>query len=348
MSSRSDPGATVAARGQSRPSAPTPTRDSAPVPLDRVRNTLPGPLKRFPLPAVLAWSGLGAIAITVSLAITVRSAGAVEMLEEDETAVAEPGPTAAAPTPAASSGAPAAPAKPAAPRAPATEIQAAATAGGDALAQLAQRFPEDPAVVKALFLAQAGDKKTYSAALRTARRLLEVAPDMGGNTEFRAALVNIANGPSDTSAVALDVMVSEMGAHGADLLLEVASGGVLLSKTKAATLLKDPEVRRNASRAVLLAADLLETRPCARKTLFERAKTEGDARALPYLKPLLNTVCGGGGGGFRGIFGGAPKGGGECYRCFTAADREQIQAAISAIEARDGNLAPAPSGNPPK
>ncbi|APR76097.1 Hypothetical protein A7982_01444 [Minicystis rosea] len=332
-SSRSDPGATIAARGQRR--APPP-RDSLPT-LDRTRVTPPGPRGRATMPAVLAWTGLAAITIVVSSAVAVRSANAVEILEEDETA-AEPGPKGSAapswPSSPRTTNTATKTSKPATPRASAAELQTATTSGTEALGQLAQRFPEDPAVLKALFLAQAAEKKTYSVALRTARRLIELSADTAGDADFRAALVNIANGPSDTSAVALDVMVSEMGARGGELLFEVATGTSLMAKAKAAALLKDPEIRRNASPGLILAADLLEARPCARKPLFERAKREGDARALPLLKPLLNTVCGGGPGGIRGFFGASGKPAPECYRCFTPAEREQIQAAIDAIEAR--------------
>jgi hypothetical protein len=339
-SPRTDPGATIAARGQQRP-----VLRPAPAPLDRLRAVLPAPLRAVPTPALFGWTGLAAIAALVFFSAAVRSAGAVERLEEDEDTVAE-APSSAPSAAAVVADTPSA--KPAAPRAPAADLGAARAAGAEALGQLAQRFPEDPAVIKALFLVQAADRKTYSAALRTARRLLDLSPDTAGNADFRAALVAIANGPSDTASVALDVMVSEMGPRGPDLLFEVASGSVLLSKTKAAALLRDPEVKRNASPAVLVAAELLQTLPCARKALLPRARSDGDARALPSLKPLLNTVCGGGGGGgLRGLFGGGgnKKSGGECYRCFSPADREQIQAAVEAIEGRSPDAAP--GGDPP-
>jgi hypothetical protein len=347
---RTDPGATIAARGQRRADAtptPLPGRAST-TPLDRVRASLPQPLRRVPVTALFAWVGIGAITLLVVFSAAARSAKAVEILEDDEIAAdADAGASGVASTSgdAGGRGTPTASAKPAAPKASDADLAAARAGGVEALSQLAQRFPEDAAVLHALFMAQAGDKKTYSAALRTARRLLDVSQAAGDDTAVRAALVNIANGPPDTAAVALDLMASEMGARGTDLLFEVASGSVMLSKTKAAALLRDADVRRHATPAVIIAGELLETRPCARKTLLARAKSDGDARALPFLRPLLNTVCGGG-GGFRGLFGGG-KQPAECYRCFTAADREEIQRAISAIEARNPDAAapPAASGN---
>jgi hypothetical protein len=337
---RPDPGATIAARGQHRANATPPPGRASTTPLDRVRGSLPAPLRRVPLPALLAWAGIGAITSVVFFSAAVRSAKAVEMLEEDDV-VADGGPSGVASASTDAGSAPSASAKPAVPKASEADLTAARAAGVEGLSQLALRFPEDPAVLQALFLAQAADKKTYSAGLRTARRLIDVSPAAGDDTAVRAALVTIANGPADTAAVALDLMASEMGTRGTDLLFEVASGSVLLSKTKAAALLRDPDVRRHATPAVLVAGELLATRPCARKALFARAKADGDARALPFLRPLLNTACGG--GGFRGLFGGKQA---ECYRCFTPADREDIKAAINAIEARNPDAAPpASSGN---
>jgi hypothetical protein len=324
-------------------------RSSTPAvaPIDRAQAALPLPLRRVPLPALLAWTGLAAIAAVVSLAITVRSAGAVEALEQDEDgspAAAAGGSTA----PATKGDGPiwARPTPPRAPRAPEADLETARRAGADALTSLAQRFPADPAVLKALFLAQAADKKSYLVALRTARRLTDVAKDAGNDPAVSGALVAIANGPSDTAAVALDLMASEMGRRGTELLFEVASGSVLTSKTKAAAMLKDPDVRRNASPAVLIANDLLEARPCARKELLARAGADGDARSLPFLKPLLTQCGGAGGGGGIGRFFGrvAPAAAAECYRCFTPADREAIQSTIAAIEAR--SPAPAPTAAP--
>jgi hypothetical protein len=347
-----DPGVTIAARGQKRAAAvpavtATPVAASARAsvtPLDRLSASLPPPLRRVPLVALLGWAGLGAAAAVVLLSVAVRSAQAVEILEEEETVVAYPTLGGAAKTPASAtpSSAPTAPAKPAAARATEAELAAAKAAGGDALAQLAQRFPEDPGVLRALFLAQAADKKSYSVALRTARRLFDALPEAGSDTDVRTALVAIANGPSDTAAVALDLMAGEMGPRGAELLFEVANGSVLLSKTKAAALLKDADVRAKAAPALLVAFDLSDARPCARKAFLGRAKSDGDARSLPFLKPLLTCGGGGGGGGLRNLFRGG-GGGGECLRCFTPADKAEIQGAIDAIEARSGDGgAPAP------
>lgn len=335
----------MAARGP-RAATPTPAPGGTPVPpagrvsvtaLDRFSSSLPPPLRRVPPAALLSWVGLGAASALVLVSLVVRDASAVSLLEAEEgdagAGVAAAAAVSGAPVVSGAPGARSAAAAPVKPHAEAGALEAARQRGAAALGALAERFPEDPAVLKALFLAQAGEKKGSSAALRTARRLLDVDAAEGDDAEVRAALLGIANGPQDTAAVALDVMAGEMGSRGADLLFEVSTGPNPLSKVKALALLKDADVRRHATPGVLIAADLAHTLGCARKSLLGRAKADGDARSLPYLKPLLNTVCGGGGGGLRGLFGGGGKSA-ECYRCFTAADRAAIEEAIGAIEGR--------------
>lgn len=328
MPTPSESGATLAARGPKR--AATQERMSRaaafePTPIERFGAALPGPLSRVPVPALCAWVGTALITVLVMFSFAMRSAKAVEILEEEETIAATVVPSGtAAPT-----AAPTATVKPAPPRAEKGELAAAAAAGTEALQQLAQRFPEDPAVMRELFLVQAGNPKAHSAALRAARRLLDASPDAADDEEVRRALVGIANGPTDTATIALDLMANEMGKRGTELLFDVANGSVMLSKTKASKLLADPEIRKNATPALLIANDLRASLPCARKALFARAKTEADARSLPLLKPLLNTACG-------GFF----RRGAECYRCFSSVERAEIQGIVDAIEAKGG---PAPS-----
>lgn len=335
-----EPGATVNARGPVVPlqravAGASPGRESTA--LDDFHRALPAPLRAVPMPALLAWSGIGAIGVAVFLSIAVRSPSAIEALEE--AAALEP--TAAVSGSASGSAASGAATATPPPTATASraELDAAGMAGVEAIAALAQRFPEDPAVIEALFLAEARDKKSYGAAVRVARRLVDLKPDAAANDEVRRALVTIANGPTDTAVVALDLMATELGQRGAEMLFEVASGNVLLSKTKAAALLADPAVKRHATPALIIANELRASLPCARKALLARARADADARSLPYLKPLTGAACGGGGGGLRGFLGRASgNGGGECYRCFSPAERADIQGIVAAIEAQ----APAP------
>jgi hypothetical protein len=297
---------TVQARGMARP-APAPPRSS-----------LPGPLEGVPLGVLAPWVGLGAITVVVALCTVARSDAAVASLEEDDTA-----PTATvaatAPVPVVVT------APPAPPKPPGATPAELAAAGKDpaALSALADRYPQDPAVMQALFLAHAADKKGYTAALRAALKLLELAPDRADDLEVQKALVAIASGPPDTSSTALELIVAKTGRHAPDLIYEIAQG-FSPAKLKAAQLLKDPEVRKLESPALVCANDLRETLPCARKAMAGRAAAEGDARSIEQLKPLLNTNC--------GLFSR------DCYRCVTPADRKAIEDAIAAIEKREAAI----------
>ena len=269
-----------------------------------------------------AWMGLGAITVVVALCALARSEAALRSLEVDDSSPASSA-SARATT---SATVPAAPLEP--PKPPSASPAELAAAGRDvtALSALEDRYPADAEVLKALFLAHAADKKGYTAALRAALKLLEIAPARSEDVEVQKALVAIANGPSDTALAALELMATKLGRRGPDLIYEVASG-FSPAKLKATALLKDPEVRKLASPQLLFANELRETLPCARKGLAGRAAAEGDERAVAQLKPLLNTAC-----GFLTR--------GECYRCVTPADRKAIEDAINAIESRWGGRDP--------
>ena len=314
-----DVGATIAARGQSRPAGrPSPVPASAP--LDRLQGALPQPIRRIPVQALLAWSGLLVLGGVISLSVLLRGNKAVEALEEDAPI---PITTATAAKRAAPGGAvseaPKAPVRPSA-----SELDAARLGGADTLAALAQRFPEDPRVLEALCVAQARDKKDYPGALRVLRHLFEVAPERKGDAEVREVVIDIANGPSDTASEAFEMMKAKMGTYGPDALfdlLQLASGKY--AKEHVAAALGDPEVAKSASKALLVADDLRRTLPCARKALVGRATADGDGRSLPYLKPMVAANC-------RGLFRSA-----ECFQCFTPSERVAIAAAIETIEKRE-------------
>jgi hypothetical protein len=298
-------GVTLQARGQARPAPTLP---------DRPR---PGPLHSVPTQALLAWIGLGAITVVVALSAVARSDASLAALEEDDATPAATSSARAIPTAAATVTAPAPPKM-----ATATPAELAA-AGRDAaaLAALADRYPADAEVLKALFLAHTADKKGYTAALRAALKLLEIAPGRADDAEVQRALLTIASGPAETAGAALELMAAKLGRRGPDLIYEVAAG-FSPAKLRATALLKDPEVKKLASPELLFANELRETLPCARKQMAGRAAVEGDARAALQLKPLLNTTC-----GFLSR---------DCYRCVTPADRKAIEEAIAAIELRAG------------
>jgi hypothetical protein len=280
---------------------------------------LPPPLRDAPPAAILAWTGLAASAGMILLAVLARSPKTLDALEETTPAAASAlAAGAASGAPIASSDDAPPPARTASP----DEIDAARAGGLAAIGPLAQRYPSDPAVLKALLLAHAADKSGYSAAMGVARRLFEIAPASTHDDEVRHIVVLAVNGPPDASAQAFELISGKMGAAGPDLLYEIVTGATTAKPTKdrAQKLLDDAVTSGAASPALKIALELRAALPCARKALFTRARDEGDARALPPLKALLATT----GCGIFHRF--------DCYTCL--GDRSDLRATISAIETR--------------
>jgi hypothetical protein len=275
----------------------------------------------------LAGAGLACVTAFVIVAMLVRSPDAIDALElEGERAA-----------PASSSGGSSAPSSrpaatssgPRSTRASVADLDAARLVGVPALGRLAERYPKDPAVLKALFLAHAGDRAGHDDAVRDAGRLFELAPEAAGDEEIQRALATIANGPAESAAAAFELFAAKMGTHGPDLLFDLLgrASASQYAKDRAGALLQDPDVKGRASPTLLVACDLRASKPCARKALFARAREHGDERALAYLKPLTSTAnCGGLASLFRG---------GDCYStCLGAKGVAELKEAIAAIEAR--------------
>ncbi|UQA55873.1 serine/threonine-protein kinase [Polyangium aurulentum] len=275
---------------------------------------------------LLAASGLLLIAGLVITAVSLRNKAALDALED----AAQPTPIVDAGAPdvqatAAADAAPAPPPEPARPnKATPDELEDAQAKGAPALAALAERYGSDPAVLEALVVAYAKEKASYKQAVRTTRKLLEVAPEKATDPDVERAMLMVANGPLDTADGAIELMATNMGSRGPDLLYELvtAPGIGKYPKERAGTLLKDPVVRRLATPALLMANDLRVAAPCSRKDLFDRAKVEGDARTLGLLKPMLVTK---GCGMFRRS---------DCFACLK--NRAELRATIDAIEKRLG------------
>ena len=286
--------------------------------LDQMIATLPAPLRDVPARALLSWLGLLGITAVVLLAVAVRSSKTLDALEDVAAASSAGAVRAGAATTATTDDEP----PPAPTTAPTADLDAARAGGLVTLGPLAQRFPSDPAVLKALMLAHASDKAGYLAALGVARRLLDVAPKSTTDEDVRRVLLLAANGPPDAAAQAFDLIGTRMGSAGPDLLFELATTATTAKypKERATKLLDDPGVRALASPALLIAIELRAVLPCARKPLLARARDTGDARSLASLKqPLATTGC----GFFRR---------GDCYDCF--GNRAELKEAIAAIESR--------------
>jgi hypothetical protein len=236
----------------------------------------------------LAWVGLTLITAGIITAILVRKPGAVQVLEETES------PRSAVPAPPVIHEPPAASAVPRLPlskTATADEFDAARVGGVAALDALAQKYPDDPAVLKALMVVHASDRGGYANALSIAKHLFELDPATKVDDDLRKTMLRIVNGPVEVAAVALDALATKMGPSGPDLLYEVSNEPSMgrFPRDRSGKLLETDEVRKIASPALLIAIALRAATPCKRKELFERAGTDGDARSLAFLKPLQVT-----------------------------------------------------------
>ncbi|MDI3284020.1 hypothetical protein QHF83_12030 [Polyangium sp. 15x6] len=289
----------------------------------------PAPTRsRGALAVALAGVGLVGVVGIVALAIMLRGTAPIDALEQSSSAaaVSDAG-SAQDASPVIVASAPVVTKEPTTTtattnRATAEELDAARTKGATTLATLAERYPDDPEVLRALVGAYTRDKTNYAKAMTTVRKLLTVAPDMAKDPDVKQALLIVANGPVDVAATALDIMGKEMGSRGPELLYELlsASGLGKFPKERATRLFTDPKVKELAGPGLLVANDLRAAAGCDRKKLFARAAKEGDERALGHLKPLLAT---------KGCSWHRQT---DCFACL--GDRKELRATIDAITKR--------------
>jgi hypothetical protein len=220
-------------------------------------------------------------------------------------------------------------------RAPSAEIDRAVERGIDGLEPLAEKYPEDPAVLRKLVHVRAADLQQAAdvGSLHQAKRLFEIDETTTRDREIHPFLLRAANGPTEVAKVAMEIMAEHMGAQGPDLLyrLLTADGVGKFPKERAAELLASVEVKRRASPALAIALELRAiTQPCARKPLLERAGMVGDERSRAYLRPLtLQHKC-----GFLGL-----------DRCFAAARPPPIRPGWRSRRSTNESRSPEPSGN---
>ncbi|MCC6526002.1 MAG: serine/threonine protein kinase [Polyangiaceae bacterium] len=207
---------------------------------------------------------------------------------------AEPGQTtaspAASPTPTASAPAP----EPSAPAEGASERElTAALDDPAALAVLASRYPDDPAVLGALALAH-GKAVDYGAAMDAAARAFALAPELAGERRMRLLVAMAAQSDdADAASKAFDLMRARMGEHGPDLLYDLVVSSPA-ARERAGAALEEPEVRARTSAAVAVAHALRSAPSCAaRLPLLPRAVAEGDARAIAILAALSDVQASG-------------------------------------------------------
>ena len=210
---------TIAAGRGSIASSPRASSPHGDTHLDQMIATLPGPLRTVPAPALLSWLGLLGVTAVALLAVALRSPRTLDALEDvtaANSAGSRGGQAGGQPT---SDDEPA----PAPTTASSADLDAARVGGLVALGPLAQKFPNDPAVLKVLMLAHASDKAGYLAALGVVRRLFETAPSTTTDEDVRRVLLLAANGPPDVAAQAFDLIATRMGSAGPDLRFELVT-----------------------------------------------------------------------------------------------------------------------------
>jgi hypothetical protein len=172
--------------------------------------------------------------------------------------------------------------------APPSELAAAVGHGVAGLKPLAERYPDDPAVLKPLALAYGKKESGYVAAIQTAEQLFAVSPEAVDDRKLRALLVKVAQGPTERAAQAIELMSTKMGSAGPDILYDLMITNRKM-RDGLKTRLADAEVRKLFSPALAIAYDLRTAESCAaRVPLLPRALEVGDGRAVVVLSWLGN------------------------------------------------------------
>ena len=168
-------------------------------------------------------------------------------------------------------------------RAPDDALASASQTGADALSDLATKYPKDARVGKALALALGKEPERTSELLRVLDNLFTIAPELAADPDLSSFVRAAAEKPA-TSQRALDLMRTEMGSHGPDMLFDfVLTEPALRDRARAA--LETSEAQRNLSPAVKIAYDLFTAPTCTqRQELVQEAIKEGDERAITVLQ----------------------------------------------------------------
>ena len=166
------------------------------------------------------------------------------------------------------------------------ELRAATARGVDGLSPLAERYPTDARVIRALVLAHASRAAELGDAMIAARRLFQVAPDEAKSVDLQYLVQRAAETPGSTAELAWKLLAEDMGTYGFDVLY-----GFTLTKPKLAEraerLLDDAAAHQKLSPPLAIAHALKTAPSCAaRLPLLDRATATGDERALAVLGAL--------------------------------------------------------------
>jgi serine/threonine-protein kinase len=205
------------------------------------------------------------------------------------------------------------------------DFETARVAGAPALEKLAQSYPEDERIPRELVSVYTLAGRSADA-MRTLGVVAKLDPTAAAEPAMDAAVYAAASGDAASAETVIEVLEADLGAHGVDLLYELANRAGP-NKKAFARALADPAVRAHASPAAAVLLDLKGATTCtAKRDVIDRASAVGDARAIVAIKPLVRR-------GGCGIFGSR-----DCWGCLRA--DSNAENAIAAIEARTGDASP--------
>jgi serine/threonine protein kinase len=166
------------------------------------------------------------------------------------------------------------------------DLRAATGRGEIGLLPLADRYPNDPRVLRRLALAHASHAGGLADGMMVVRRLFQVAPEEAKSMDMQYLVQRAAEVPGPPADLAWKLLAEQMGTHGPDVLYRIS-----LTKPKltehAKQLLGDAAVRQLTSPALAIALELRSAPSCsARVPLLDRAVEEGDERAITVLAGL--------------------------------------------------------------
>ena len=208
--------------------------------------------------------------------------------------------------------------------APPDALAAAEVAGSTALAELAARFPEDPAAWRALMRAYTAEKRGVDA-MRAVAKLAAVNDRATEDEDVAEAVKAAVQGPIESADAAFALMESGLGSKGPDLLFDLSTTKGISPKAQARLkqALAKSEVKARMSPQLALVVEFRGASGCeAKKALLGRAKEQGDGRLLTSLRALQAPK----GCGFLGL--------GDCWTCMRRDNA--LGAAIAGIEERTG------------
>jgi serine/threonine-protein kinase len=233
-----------------------------------------------------------AVAVAATFAVSRTAPGRRLVASMRATPAAEATAAAAAAT----SGAPLASAAPREPLAPASAAPATSAAPAPP-ASAARPTTIDGLDARAWrqVIRRAPHTRDFVRAERAVHALAAIDPEGIASRDMLDAMVDVcvnAGAGPDGGRRLLERLADDFGAGGVDVLYEVvARRGGSTAARNASELLARPDVRARGSDAFRVAIDL-RSAPCADKpALAERARVEGDGRALAILAALRGTDC---------------------------------------------------------